>query len=61
MNFKIFCVCCGIALASIVTTAKSFAKVDDPHLEIICQGDSGKCLVFADGTYVPGHATIYVE
>jgi hypothetical protein len=61
MKFKIFCFCCSIITAGIVTTAKSIAGVDDPKLEIICQGESGKCMVFVDGTYVPGHATIYVE
>lgn len=48
-------------MAGVVTTTKSFAESEDSKLEIVCQGDSGKCLVLIDGSYVPGHATIYVK
>lgn len=54
-KFKIFCICCGMALAGIVSTAKSYA--DNGKVKIgYCIPSSDVCVIAGDniiaGTFV---------
>lgn len=57
-KLKIFSICCGMALACIVSTTDSTAKGPDGTNLVHCYGDTGKCGVTPSGIILFGTAII---
>lgn len=57
-KLKIFSICCGMALASIVSTTESTAKGPDGTNFVHCAGSVGKCGITPGGVILFGTAII---